>query len=163
MQSTTATLLDTALNQRLSTVDPRLSTIGRSQLYSNRRLSPIRVIMSAYPEFDANWRTKDASARKAESILRGLVAGPKAPSLTAIRFAIEALAKELPGCRKLFEQINAHYKRSKKECAELQAQAAKAEKCTEEKHHAITNAKEYRARVQVLEKKVTELVVQCQK
>jgi hypothetical protein len=70
--------------------------------------------MSTYPDLDADWRIRDASARNSKSILQALAAELEGPTTAAIQIAIHDFAQQLLNCQKLSEQINAHYKRSKK-------------------------------------------------
>jgi hypothetical protein len=113
--------------------------------------------MSTYPDFDADGRTNNAAARKVESALRALAADLEGPTAAAIQSAIQELTQRRSNCQKLSEKVNAQYKRSKKECIELQQMAATVDKCKQEKTHAVTKAREYHAQVRILEKRVVDL------
>lgn len=110
--------------------------------------------MSSLPDFDAEWRTQDGSLRKAQAALKAVI-----PDLDpgAILAALEHLSKEQKSCQMLSSNINAHYKRSRRERDELRVEVAAGEQCKKDLKTAKLKVKVYEARIKILKKQVIGL------
>ena len=119
--------------------------------------STVTPHMNTYPDFDDEWRTKRSALQSAESTLKSLVEGLTGPATANILHALEELKQKRSDSQTLSQSVIVSYKRAKREIAELRPQAAAADEAMKEKKHAVVKAKEYRAKVGVLEKKVVAL------
>ncbi|KAJ4374288.1 hypothetical protein N0V83_003029 [Neocucurbitaria cava] len=113
--------------------------------------------MSTYPDFDDDWRKHDSAARAAKPTLQDIVNDDSGPKDATTQSAVGDLFSRYDQCQKLSECINASYKGLKRDHAALSEKASTADKLKEEKKHAVIKAKEYRAQIKILQKKVVDL------
>jgi hypothetical protein len=108
--------------------------------------------MPTYPDFDAEWVAKDAAARACESILQTFIGGLNYPSAAAIETAPKEQKQKCLDCQMLSERINAELQ-AREEGAHRAASAGHGSRETQGgEEHAVTEAKEYRAQIKILER-----------
>lgn len=112
------------------------------------------------PDFDDQLRAQEAAARAAEFDILKLTLELDHPLAESINTALTKLIEQHKGSRELSVNINAHYKRSKREIEARKATVKtcneKLEKCVQEKKHTLATAKEYRVTIKILERKFIE-------
>jgi chromosome segregation ATPase len=99
---------------------------------------PTTTDMSNYPNFDAQWRERDAAAQAAQAELESLFRRITGEKGVRIRAAVEKLSATRKSCQELLGSVNSQYKSAKVELEKTKEENEKVVKKAKQQKKIIT-------------------------